>query len=71
MSNEKDITDYSEARKWERFKSDAGKKGVYLIFDKLYILPGEPIPEKYGPNLSPHYRFISRNELRLKKSGKL
>lgn len=71
MSSSKAISDKNKARQWEVFKSNVQDRGVYLIFEKLYIFPGETIPEKFGPDLTPHYRLISREERRLKKRGTL
>ena len=71
MIKEKATTENKEAAKWERFKSVSSKRCIYLIDEKLYVSPGEIIPDKYGPDLIPHYRLISKDEKRLMKRGTL
>lgn len=71
MKKEKSTPENKESGKWEKFKSLASKRCIYLIDEKLYISPGETIPDKYGPDNVPHYRFISKDEKRLKKRGTL
>jgi hypothetical protein len=51
-------------KEFELFKSNVAKRGVYLIFEKKYLLPGSEIPPQFGPSHSPHYRLLSRKERR-------
>jgi len=60
-----------QIKQWEKFRSDATTRGVYLIYEKLYIFPGEIIPDNFGPELTPHYRLLNRTERRLKKRGNI
>jgi len=65
------MTNEKKADTWAVFERNATSRGVYLIFEQIYIFPGEPIPEKFGPQLVPHYRLLTRAERREKKKGTL
>lgn len=58
-----------EIKQWEEFNTNVRTRGVFLIFEKVIIYPGDPIPDKFGPKLTPHYRLLTRHERRLKKKG--
>lgn len=71
MTSSKASDDKKNTGQWEVFKRNVNERGVYLIFEKLYIFPGEAIPERFGPALTPHYRLLSRNERRQNRRGTL
>jgi len=71
MRKEKATIEDKQDKLWDDFKAKANKRGVYLIFEKQYIFPGDPIPDQFGPALTPHYRLLTREEHRLKKRGTL
>lgn len=71
MSSTKTIDTQKKERQWEVFKQNATGRGVYLVFERIYIFPGEPIPDKYGIELVPHYRLLTRAERRQNKRGTL
>ena len=71
MTSAKASDDKKKTGQWEVFKKNVNERGVYLIFEKLYIFPGETIPDRFGPALTPHYRLLSRLERRLNRRGSL
>ena len=54
----------NKTEQFEKFKRDAGSRGVYLIYERKYIYPGDSMPTEYGPSLVPHYRYLNRDERR-------
>jgi hypothetical protein len=67
--SERVIKKQSPESLFEDFKRNCSYRGVYLIFERKYIYPGDPIPLEYGAALVPHYRFLNRVERRQKPKG--
>jgi hypothetical protein len=56
-------SDKKQEKQFAEFKANVESRGVFLIFERTFIMPGDQIPEQYI-TLTPHYRLLTRHERR-------